>query len=260
MQINRNVSIFILLGIGVLVFGVVYGVLSINSDDTDIAEQKSDSTPPNSSSVASLDISGASEYEVLATKDFSIKAVIGNLSDYELKELEDAPINKRREYRVVVFANLSEPEIKATINKVILDVTGSDRDLDEVSVLVYDDERDVQGAYTVAGATWAFGGRWGSTTPKIASSNSREGYSVSYDVKERSAENSPSEQNLTIYQDYWDTLNLPGNPLGYQNHPVVLDAANQWEIARITEVSKRHGLTVDQLLDIVIEVAVWKIN
>ncbi len=127
-----------------------------------------------------LDTTGYTPYQIADKTDHSIKAFSGKLSDNTKEQIQQAPVNKRFLYRIVVAPRLTESQVKATINKLILDETAKDCDIDEIGVLVYEDKKDSQGAYTVAKADWAPQGKWGNTTPQIASSNDRSSYQVNY--------------------------------------------------------------------------------
>jgi hypothetical protein len=128
-----------------------------------------------------LDTTGSVPYEIASKQDNSIKAFTGKLSDNTLEQIQQAPINKRFLYRVVVAPGLTQQQVKATINQLIVDETAKDRDLDEIGILMYDDKKDADDIYTVAKADWAPQGKWGNTTPQIASSNDRSSYQVTYD-------------------------------------------------------------------------------
>ena len=66
----------------------------------------------------------------------------------------------------------------------ISDITSKDNDIDEISLLLYSDKELAKGAYDVARATWAPGGKLGNVDANIAQSNDRTGYQLTVDVIE----------------------------------------------------------------------------
>jgi len=159
----------------VVIFAIICFVLLMNITSNNGGQVMS---PPPQQLV--LDITDSVPYEIASKQDNSVKAITGRLSDNTLQQIQQAPINKRFLYRIVVAPGLTQQEVKATINKLIVDETTKDRDIDEIGILVYDDKKDANDIYTVAKADWAPQGDWGSTTPQIASSNDRSAYQVTY--------------------------------------------------------------------------------
>jgi len=124
-------------------------------------------------------------YEIVVTEDQSHKAMgQRSLSEFTYQELEALPMDKKMSYRVVVPSDIKTNQVKPTIERVISDITSKDNDIDEISLLLYSDKELTKGAYDVARATWAPGGKLGNVDANIARSNDRTGYQLSVDVIE----------------------------------------------------------------------------
>ncbi len=177
---NKPLSKRILLAIiaVIVIVSLLYSFKNSQTQPVETAPISQATTPVKTA--PELDTTGFAPYIIADKSDHSVKAFSGKLSDNSIQQIQQAPINKRFLYRVVVAPGLSEAQVRATINKLIIDETNKDGDIDEVGVLVYDDKKVSQGAYTVAKADWAPQGKWGSTTPQIASSNDRSNYQVNY--------------------------------------------------------------------------------
>ena len=124
-------------------------------------------------------------YEIVETSDQSHKAMgQRSLSGFSSQELEALPMDKKMSYRVVVPSDIKTIEVRPTIERVISDITSKDNDIDEISLLLYSDKELTKGAYDVARATWAPGGKLGNVDANIARSNNRTSYQLSVDVVE----------------------------------------------------------------------------
>ncbi len=115
--------------------------------------------------------------KIVKEKKKTVKA-----AKYKVANTEQADYNvlERKIYRIVVKVGLVEKRIKATIDQLIKTETKSDPDLDEIRVLVYDNEVDINGPHTVGKADWASNGEWGSTTAQSATNNFRTTHAASY--------------------------------------------------------------------------------
>jgi hypothetical protein len=104
---------------------------------------------------------------------------------YEIAQTEDVSYAsiERKVYRVVVSPQIKENQVRPTAEAIINQVRHENPDTDEIGLFLYSDRDAVGGAYDVARADWAPGGEWGSTTPDIARSNDRTGYSISLDIQ-----------------------------------------------------------------------------
>jgi len=97
-------------------------------------EQTGERSPEDDVSIV-LDASGAAPYEIAGSRRIDVKAISGSLSENSPAKIDDAPTNKRAEYRVVVPPGIKQEQVKPTINSLILAATKKDNDLDEVMVL-----------------------------------------------------------------------------------------------------------------------------
>jgi hypothetical protein len=123
------------------------------------------------------------EYRIVGEETTAHKAITGDLSSYSAQELEKLPLVKRKEYRVVVPEGLSKAEVKSVVKKIISDELEKDEDIDEMIIFLYDDERDIEGRYTIARAIWAVNGGFGNTTPQIAKSNDKSRHKTTLDIR-----------------------------------------------------------------------------
>lgn len=116
-------------------------------------------------------------YKIVERTDLSMKTLIKKLSSYSSLELSQLPINKRLRYKILVKPGLLKEEYDKLINKIIYDITTKDKDIDEISLWIYDDDDALDFGYNVARVLWHPAGGWGFTvTPEIATSNDRTGY------------------------------------------------------------------------------------
>lgn len=154
----------------------------------------------------------------------------------------------------------TEQEVKSVIDYIIRETINRDNNIDEISVLVYDREKDVDGAYTLAKGDWAFNGQWGSTSQDAGQKNDRTGYKTSYDLKKLQADatDKPTDHEMEVYNYYWDILNEPGNPAGTTVGPLWLEDANPWERERMIKVLKKYNLSNKQLADIISKIIEWR--
>jgi len=123
-------------------------------------------------------------YEIIESEDQSHKALVKKLSDYTYQELVNLPIDKKMLYSVVVSSKIKENQVRAIVEKIIVDITTKDRDIDEITLFLYSDKELVNGMYDVATATWAPYGSLGNVTPEIAQNNNRTNYKTYIQVKE----------------------------------------------------------------------------
>lgn len=122
-------------------------------------------------------------YEIVKTEDNSMKALTRVLSSYTTQEIEALPTNKRMRYRIVVSPDIKEAQVRPTVEKIIADITSKDKDIDEISLLLYSDKALADSVYDVAMVVWAPKGELGNVTPEIARTNNRDTYDISIQVK-----------------------------------------------------------------------------
>lgn len=125
-------------------------------------------------------------YEIAKAEDNSLKALERPLSDYTTTEIEALPLNKRKSYSVIVSPDITSAQVEPTAQLIVDEEVRKDPDIDEIYILFYSDREIVgaSGAYDVAAATWAPGGKWGSTTPQIARGNDRSSHRLVVNVKD----------------------------------------------------------------------------
>lgn len=163
-------------------------LISCRSSET-VSEQQPAETiqdQPTGTPVVEVEPTGTPvAYEIVETSDQSHKAMgQRSLSEFSYQELEALPMDKKMSYRIVVSPDIKTIQVKPTIERVISDITSKDNEIDEISLLLYSDKELTKGAYDVARATWAPGGKLGNVDANIARSNDRTGYQVSFDVVE----------------------------------------------------------------------------
>ena len=124
------------------------------------------------------------EYRIVEVEDASHKALERSLSSYTLEELEALPVDKRFFYRIVVSSDVTTAQVRPMIDAILAELTAEDADLDEIVLFIYSDEGLIDGAFDVAMATWAPKGELGNITAHIASTNDREGYITTVEIKE----------------------------------------------------------------------------
>ena len=163
-------------GISIIVFFILFAVTT----DTDTTPTANNAQQQNEQKMTGEAI----DYEMVREEDASVKA-LGNklLSEYTTQEIEALPIAKRIRYRIVVSPEIKENQVRPTVDKIVSDISSSDNDIDAIVLFLYSDKELINGAYDVATATWAPGGKVGNITPEIARSNNRAGYSISLTIK-----------------------------------------------------------------------------
>jgi len=144
------------------------------------------------------------EYQVVDRK--ISEQVIGESLDEAFKEsLKENPAkNKELVLRVIVPSDINEEDLKFTVNHIISEETWGDKDLDEITVFLFDREEDTNSAYTVARAIWAFEGKLGKVTKEIAKNNDRKDYRITWSIKSRIINQATfsTEEETEIYYRY----------------------------------------------------------
>lgn len=116
-------------------------------------------------------------YKIMEEKDISFRTGY-NRSD---------PINKRFTYRVLVSPKIKRNQIEPLFNQLIEEFTSIDKDIDDITIWLYSNEKLV--IYDVAMATWA--PEDGNVTGEIAVTNNRDSYKLKITISEN------LEKNLT---------------------------------------------------------------
>ena len=191
---------------------------------------------------------------------------------YEIAQTEDVSYAsvERKVYRVVVSPQIRENQVRPTVEAILNQVRQENPDTDEIGLFLYSDRDAIGGAYDVARADWAPGGKWGSTTPEIARSNDRTGYSISLviqpDLEAYLAERSRSEvkdglteaQRRSIYKEIVaaaDRAMAEAERLYPDPDDVFrqIDACHELEERYKAEVRDKWGITEEVQTRIVIE-------
>ena len=146
-----------------------------------------------------------SKYEIVATDDDSYKTLTKPLSSYTTQEVRNLPMAKKFVYKVVVPPSVKTEQVKPTVNKIISDITGRDRDIDEIVLFFYSDKGLVNEAYDVARAIWAPGGETGAVTSDIATTDDRADYRTTVEIKDNLEEylsnRQKSESKFSLSED-----------------------------------------------------------
>lgn len=124
-------------------------------------------------------------YEIVSKKNISIKALEKNLSSYTASEIKKTPWNKRMQYKAVVTPDLTKEQYTTLFNKMVSDITKSDTDIDEISIVVFDNINAIDDIYNVAWIQWCPSGGWAKVTSYIASLNDRTGYKTTIEWADR---------------------------------------------------------------------------
>lgn len=125
-------------------------------------------------------------YEIIASENWDTKALTKNLSEYGLSEIDQLPINKRMQYRVVVSTKIQEAQIKTIVEEIVANARKKDDDIDVIRLFIYSNKSLIEGAFDVARAVWAPHGEWDrSVTPEIARTNDRSGYAINIEIRDK---------------------------------------------------------------------------
>ena len=119
-------------------------------------------------------------YRIVRVEDVSHKALDGPLSSYSAEQLQALPLDKSLVYRVVVSPSIKSDQVRPLLTQVVTQLSTQDPDIDELTVFLYSDEALVGDVYDVGRALW--GPAAGAVTPRIASTNDRQGYKLTIDV------------------------------------------------------------------------------
>ena len=110
-----------------------------------------------------------------------------NEKEYRLVEEETIDLKElnfilRKEYKIIVPRRISIQKLDAVIEDLINNKIKENKDIDEIVILIYDKEKDVQGKYTVAKAIWGVGGKLDDSTAQLANTNDKSRHDISFDI------------------------------------------------------------------------------
>ncbi len=204
-------------------------------------------------------------YEIVKTEDISIKALDKPLSAYSTNEIENLPMNIRKEYRVVVPSDISKEELKSTLIQVVMDKTSENLDIDEVVVFTYDRKEDADSIYTFGRVEWCPNGDWAGVSSMIASTNDRSSYQYNLDINDKvgniGALDIPTEREFEIH-DYYDdrVLEETKKLIEAEDTKLQYKYADQEELENVvrTEVANKYGISEEELDKIYIKVWTYK--
>ena len=217
--------------------------------------------------VSEYDSTMVRNYEIVKTEDISIKALDKPLSAYSTSEIENLPMNIRKEYRVVVPSDISKEELKSTLIQVVMDKTSEHPDIDEVVVFAYDRKEDADSIYTFGRGEWCPNGDWAGVTSTIASTNDRSSYQYNFDIKDKvgsiDASDRPTEREFEIH-DYYDARLLEETKklIEAEDAGLSYKYADQEELENAvrTEVANEYGISEEELDKIYIKVWTYKMK
>ncbi|MCX6809541.1 MAG: hypothetical protein NTZ65_02230 [Candidatus Berkelbacteria bacterium] len=245
-------NIGLIFGIATLVFFILY-VATANTSDKKTTTQSPSSTKTTASQESkTVEPKIAAAYKTVATEDLSMKA-LGNkkLSDYSSSEISKLPTDKRYQFRIVIEKNLDQDSIKKIIESLISDKRSEDSDIDELTIFIYDDEKDAKEPYTIGKAIWSPGGVWGSVTPEIASSNNRANYITNYEFVTKTTTNTLTDREKEIRNDYNNKLDeLLAKQTEWSSDSSTDDAINK-ELEDY--IMKKYSITKDELDKIMVK-------
>lgn len=245
-------NIGLVFGIATLVFFILFGVTAKTSDKKTASQTPSSTKTATSQENKTVEPKITAAYKIVATEDLSMKA-LGNkkLSDYSSSEISKLPTDKRYQFRIVIEKNLDQDSIKKIVESLISDKKSEDSDIDELTIFIYDDEKDAKEPYTIGKAIWSPGGVWGSVTPEIASSNNRANYITNYEFVTKTTTNTLTDREKEIRNDYNKKLDeLLSKQTSWSSDFSQDDAINK-ELENY--ITKKYSITKDELDKIMVK-------
>jgi len=176
--------------------------------------------------------------------------------NYEIVETEDDPFGSaiRKQYRVLVPADISKEELKATLIQIVMDKTSENRDIDAISVFAYFYRTgSIKHAYPIGTVDWCPNGNWGDVNAKIASTNDRSSYEYEFlfikdIVGNIEAADIPTDRDFEI-DNYYQVVNdaeWDKSDVDVPDEDVV-----------IQKVADKFGITKDEATDIITKVLLY---
>lgn len=139
------------------------------------------STPNNKYKFGSTE--NASEYEIVEREDQTRKAMgEKSLSEFTSQELEDLPENKKMIFKIVLSKDFRIKQIDNTVNRILIDLTKDNPDLDEIILWFYSSNEMIGNPYDIGSVIWAPNGKLGEVNPHIALNNDRSNYKISKNI------------------------------------------------------------------------------
>jgi hypothetical protein len=209
---------------------------------------------PTPEEVAGYNGSLVRNYEIVKTEDFSMKALDKSLSAYTSAEIDNLPMNIRKEYRVVVPIDISKEELKATLIQVVMDKTSENPDIDVIVIFAYDREEDVDDFYTFGRLIWSPDGETFAVPSTIASKNDHSSYNYSFDIRDKVGNayvDRPTEREFEIHDIYYKALmEIPDED--------ILEDMHGAEAKVRARVAKELGISEEELDEIYSKVVGYK--
>ena len=211
---------------------------------------------PTPEEVAGYNGSLVRNYEIVKTEDFSMKALDKPLSAYTSAEINNLPMNIRKEYRVVVPTDISKEELKATLIQVVMDKTSENPDIDAIMIFAYDREEDADDFYTFGRLIWSPDGETFAVPPSIASKNDHSSYKYGFDICDKVGNayvDRPTEREFEIHDIYYEALmEIPEEDLWKDMHGA--------EAKIRARVAKELGISEEELSEIYFKVEGYKMK
>jgi len=188
-------------------------------------------------------------YQVVESRDYSIKAVTGRLSDYSPSELKALPMSVRKVYRIVVPFDVSKEQLKSIMKDLLERRTEKNPEIDAITIFAYDRKEDAKSVFTFGSLEWGPNGQWGGVCARIARSNDRSSYKCVFTIRDKvgviSKKDLPSKREFMIH-DVFDKA-LYSDP---DTDEKVIEK----------KVAKQLGISVKELSRIWLKVASYKLK
>jgi len=142
------------------------------------------------------------EFIIAEKQDLSRKALGDkSFSEYTALELQEAPIDKKFLFKVVLPGVNTEKQVKDTAEAIINDTIKEDKDMDELSIMLYSEEGLVSWGYDIWSAIWAVNWKLWDISPEQAKNNIRTNHSITFEIKDNLEEY--LKNRLVTEDKYW---------------------------------------------------------
>lgn len=141
------------------------------------------STPNNKFEFGSTE--NSSDFEIVGKEDQTRKAMgEKSLSEFTSQELENLPDNKKMIFKIVMSKEFRKKQLDNTINKILIDLTKKNPDLDEIVLWLYSSKEMIGNPYDIGSVIWAPNGKLGGVDPHIALNNDRTSYKITKNIND----------------------------------------------------------------------------
>lgn len=147
-----------------------------------------------------------SKYTIEDIQIVNTKTIVGRMSNYTTKELNELPSSKRLTVCIVVPYEISKDILENTFKSIVAEKIKSDNDIDEIVIFAYDDKKDIGNTpYTFGKLLWSPNGKIGMMTPEIVVNKDRSNYKFDIKIKNKvgniKKEDLPTKRELYIYNE-----------------------------------------------------------